>query len=196
MGAIDVDWRDFFPYLRWFPNKSLEMNIERMDKRRKAVMKTLIGQQEKRIASGEDVSHSYVSFMLSEAKVIPLTYAHEDTELGGYHIPAGSEIAINIYGCSMDKKQWDEPEKWKPDRFFSSEYDSTDMYKTMAFGGGKRICTGSQQGMTISCMAIGRFVQEFKWRLMEREKDDVDTLGLTSSKLNPMCAILTVNLQD
>ena len=52
-GAIDVDWRDFFPFLKWIPNKTFEMKIERMDMRRQAVMKALIKEQSKRLASGE-----------------------------------------------------------------------------------------------------------------------------------------------
>ncbi|KAL0325656.1 UNVERIFIED_CONTAM: Ent-kaurene oxidase, chloroplastic [Sesamum radiatum] len=51
-GAIDVDWRDFFPYLKWIPNKSFENKIRRMHFHRQAVMKALIEQQRKRIASG------------------------------------------------------------------------------------------------------------------------------------------------
>ncbi|KAI3948567.1 hypothetical protein MKW92_027205 [Papaver armeniacum] len=70
-------------------------------------------------------------------------YVHEDTQLGGYDIPAGTEIAINIYGCNMDKNQWDSPEEWKPERFLDNKYDPMDLYKTMAFGGGKRVCAGS-----------------------------------------------------
>ena len=54
-GAIEVDWRDFFPYLRWIPNKSMEMKIVRMDFRRAALMKALIEKQKKRISSGEVV---------------------------------------------------------------------------------------------------------------------------------------------
>lgn len=52
-GAIEVDWRDFFPYLRWIPNKTMEMKIQRMDFRRGALMKALIAGQKKRIDSGE-----------------------------------------------------------------------------------------------------------------------------------------------
>lgn len=52
-GAIEVDWRDFFPYLRWLPNRSMETKIQRMCFRRKAVMKALINEQKKRIASGK-----------------------------------------------------------------------------------------------------------------------------------------------
>lgn len=52
-AAIDVDWRDFFPYLRWVPNKSLEMKIQRLYTRRSAVMNALIDDRKKGIASGE-----------------------------------------------------------------------------------------------------------------------------------------------
>ena len=52
-GAIEVDWRDFFPYLKWVPNRSVESKIRRMIFRRQAVMKALIKEQKRRIASGE-----------------------------------------------------------------------------------------------------------------------------------------------
>lgn len=52
-GVIEVDWRDFFPYLRWIPNKSFENNIQQMYLRRQAVMTALIQEQKKRISRGE-----------------------------------------------------------------------------------------------------------------------------------------------
>lgn len=54
-GAIEVDWRDFFPYLKWIPNKSIEMKIQRLSSRRHAVMNALMSEEKKRIASGEVV---------------------------------------------------------------------------------------------------------------------------------------------
>lgn len=272
MGAIEVDWRDFFPYLRWVPNQSFEMKIQQIVVRKEEVIKALIQEQKKRIASGEEID-CYLDFLLSEAKtlteeqltmlvweaiieasdttlvttewtmyqlaknpkcqdhlyqeilkicgnekvteehlpqlpyltavfhetlrrhspvpVIPVRYAHEDTQLGGYHIAAGSEIAINIYGCNMDKKEWNEPEEWKPERFLGGKSDTMDLFRTMAFGGGKRICAGALQAMTISCTSIGRLVQEFQWRLKEGEEENVDTLQLTTHKLHPLKAIIT-----
>lgn len=52
-GAIEVDWRDFFPYMKWIPNKSFEKRLEQMDTRREAVMKALIKEQKKRFDSGQ-----------------------------------------------------------------------------------------------------------------------------------------------
>ncbi|KAG5542220.1 hypothetical protein RHGRI_021927 [Rhododendron griersonianum] len=119
-----------------------------------------------------------------------LRFAHEDTEIGGYYIPAGTEIAINFYGCNMDENQWEKPEEWNPDRFLDKKYDRNDMNKTMAFGGGKRACTGYQQAMLIACTAIGRLVQEFEWRLEDGEEENVDIVGIINQKLHPMHSII------
>lgn len=73
----------------------------------------------------------------------------------------------------MDKNVWENPEEWMPERFVSAGRDDNgcmELHKTMSFGLGKRVCAGAQQAMTISCMAIGRLVQEFQWRLGEGEE--------------------------
>ncbi|KAM0019208.1 putative ent-kaurene monooxygenase [Helianthus debilis subsp. tardiflorus] len=270
MGAIDVDWRDFFPYLKWVPNKKFENTIQQMYIRREAVMKALIKQHKERIASGEKLN-SYVDYLLSEAQsltdqqllmslwepiiessdttmvttewaiyelakrpdiqdrlyrdiqsvcgsdtiteehlsqlpfitaifhetirrhspapIIPLRHVHEDTVLGGYHVPAGTELAINIYGCNMEKSVWENPEEWNPERFMK-ENETIDFQKTMAFGGGKRVCAGSLQAMLISCIGIGRMVQEFKWELKNKAQEEVNTIGLTTQMLRPLRAII------
>ncbi|KAI3893609.1 hypothetical protein MKW92_011604 [Papaver armeniacum] len=134
MGAIEVDWRDFFPYLRWVPNKSAEKNIRRMEMRRREVMKTLIEEQKNRISSGEEIN-CYLDFLLSQGN--PLTETQlmmliwetiieasdttlVTTEWAMYELAKTSkyQIAINIYGCNMDKNQWDSPEEWNPERFW------------------------------------------------------------------------------
>jgi ent-kaurene oxidase len=86
----------------------------------------------------------------------------------------------------MNKNDWEEPEKWRPERFLDGRFDDADMFKTMAFGGGRRVCAGALQALTISCTAIARFVQEFAWRLKEGDEDNVDTIQLTSYKLHPL----------
>lgn len=64
MGAIEVDWRDFFPYLKWVPNKSFENKIEQMDIRRQAVMKSLIQDQLKKRSGEEEVPYTTFSLIL------------------------------------------------------------------------------------------------------------------------------------
>lgn len=60
----------------------------------------------------------------------------------------------------------------------------------MAFGGGKRVCTGAVQAMLIACVGIGRMVQDFEWILKDDTGDDIDTLGFMTHKLHPMLAII------
>ncbi|CAH8272272.1 unnamed protein product [Arabidopsis lyrata] len=272
-GAIDVDWRDFFPYLKWIPNKSFESRIQEKHKRRLAVMNALIQDRLKQNDSeSKQDDDCYLNFLMSEAKtltmeqiailvwetiietadttlvttewamyelakhpsvqdrlckeiqnicggetikeeqlsqvpylngvfhetlrkyspapLVPIRYAHEDTQIGGYHVPAGSEIAINIYGCNMDKKRWERPEEWWPERFLDEKYESSDLHKTMAFGAGKRVCAGALQASLMAGIAIGRLVQEFEWKLRDGEEENVDTYGLTSQKLYPLMAII------
>lgn len=52
-GALEVDWRDFFPYLKWVPNRSWENKINQITSRRKILMSALIEKRKKEIASGE-----------------------------------------------------------------------------------------------------------------------------------------------
>ncbi|KAI3978243.1 hypothetical protein MKX01_013074 [Papaver californicum] len=263
-GAAEVDWREFFPYMRWIPNKSFEMHIGRMETRRLEVLKTLIEEQHKRISSGEVYtarSPILINFSLSWNKLfsglvdvqiqlsmliwetlfvgsettlqaaewatyelakhlkyqdhlyreiqevcgnskyteeqysgryppIPvgtLKYVHEDIQLGGYDIAAGTQIAINFYGCNMDKKQWDSPEKCTPERFLdSNKHDPKDLHKTMSFGGGKRVCPGALQGLSITCTIIAQCIQEFKWNFeLGTQEEDIIT-----SELHPLLAII------
>lgn len=88
----------------------------------------------------------------------------------------------------MNKKERKNPEVWKPERFLDKKYDPMDLYKTMAFGAGKRVCAGSLQAMLIACTAIGRLVQEFEWRLRDGEEDNIDTVGFITRKLHPLHA--------
>ncbi|GMH04066.1 hypothetical protein Nepgr_005905 [Nepenthes gracilis] len=270
-GAIEVDWRDFFPYLRWVPNKKLETKIKELHFRREAVMKALIKEHKRQVEAGKETD-CYLEALLSEEKtltdaqlamlawepiiessdttlivtewamfeiakepkrqdqlhheiqsvcgseklteehlpqlpylgsifhetlrkhspapLVPLKYVHEDTQIGGYHIPAGSEIAVNIYGCNRDRNQWKDPSEWNPERFLGEKYNPQDLFKTMAFGAGRRACAGTLQAMLIMCLTVGRLVQSFQWRLGDGEEEDIDTVGLTTHKLHPLHAII------
>lgn len=57
-GAKDVDWRDFFPYLRWIPNKQWKKKIRAVSLRRNIVTKAMIREQKQPIASGEVLAFS------------------------------------------------------------------------------------------------------------------------------------------
>ncbi|KAK6938737.1 Cytochrome P450 [Dillenia turbinata] len=126
-------------------------------------------------------SNKVTEDMLSQIPYLTAVF-HETLR---YHNPVAMVplryIAINPYGCYMDKKQRENPDQWLPERFLDPKFDPMDLHKTMAFGGGRRVCAGALQASLIACTALGRFVQ-----LKQEEEEDVDTVGLTTLKLRPL----------
>jgi ent-kaurene oxidase len=61
MCVVEVDWRGFFPYLSWVPNKSFDTRVAITESRRTAVMGALINQRKERIACGE-VAPIHIAF--------------------------------------------------------------------------------------------------------------------------------------
>ncbi|XP_017429804.2 ent-kaurene oxidase [Vigna angularis] len=66
-GAIEVDWRDFFPYLRWIPNRSVEKKFWNLYFRREVVMRALMNEHKKRVDSGK-VLNCFFDYLVSKAK--------------------------------------------------------------------------------------------------------------------------------
>uniref|UniRef100_A0A0E0E310 Ent-kaurene oxidase n=1 Tax=Oryza meridionalis TaxID=40149 RepID=A0A0E0E310_9ORYZ len=201
MCAIEVDWRDFFPYLSWVPNKSFETRVFTTETRRTAVMRALIKQQKERIVRGEERLYQEIREVCGDEAVteehlprLPyLNAVFQETLRRHSPVPLIPPrfMVINLYGCNMNKKEWESPEEWAPERFAGGRFKVADMYKTMAFGAGRRVCAGSLQATHIACAAIARFVQEFGWRLREGDEEKVDTVQLTAYKLHPLHVHLT-----
>ena len=52
--------------------------------------------------------------------IAPLALPHkasQDTEIGGYRIPAGTQALGNIYSIHHDPRFWDAPHEYRPERF-------------------------------------------------------------------------------
>ncbi|KAI5701779.1 hypothetical protein M8J75_013273 [Diaphorina citri] len=77
--------------------------------------------------------------------VIPLSGAHratEDTKLGGYNIPKDTLIMSCLYSMHYNPDLWDEPDKFKPERFLNPNGSFNYCDSLYQFGFGKRRCLG------------------------------------------------------
>lgn len=65
-----------------------------------------------------------------------------DVELAGYHVPAGATIYVSPYVSHRDKRFYDRPNEFVPDRFAAGWEQALPKYAYYPFGGGPRICIG------------------------------------------------------
>ena len=64
-----------------------------------------------------------------------------DITIGGYHIPKGTLVGLNLPKVLSDEREWQEPEKFKPERFLDHDGKFVGWNKLhgfMPFGIGRR----------------------------------------------------------
>ncbi|KAI7754688.1 hypothetical protein M8C21_005307, partial [Ambrosia artemisiifolia] len=87
----------------------------------------------------------------------PLLLPHlssEDCVVGGYHIPCGTILLINQWGIQHDRKLWGDPERFYRERFEGFE-GTSEKFKFMPFGFGRRICSGDGLAMRMIGLTLG-----------------------------------------
>ncbi|KAK2660186.1 hypothetical protein Ddye_006719 [Dipteronia dyeriana] len=121
----------------------------------------------------------------------PLLAPHESSEdckIGGFHVPRGTMLLVNMWAIQNDPKNWEEPRKFKPERFEGFE-GTRDGFKLMPFGSGRRICPGESLAMRMVGLALGSLIQCFEWERVGEEKVDMrEGTGLTMPKAEPLQA--------
>jgi len=63
-------------------------------------------------------------------------------EFGGYRIPAGSHVGINIYWTHFSDEYWDDPRAFDPTRHTPDKVRARHKYAWVPFGGGAHMCLG------------------------------------------------------
>jgi cytochrome P450 len=68
--------------------------------------------------------------------------ALREFDFGGYRIPAGTPVGINIHWTHHSDEYWDEPERFDPLRFTPDKVKARHKYAWVPFGGGAHMCLG------------------------------------------------------
>ncbi|RVW81677.1 Cytochrome P450 81D11 [Vitis vinifera] len=61
----------------------------------------------------------------------------DDCVAGGFRIPRGTMLLLNICAVQNDPKVWEEPRKFNPERFEGLEWEKHGL-KLMPFGSGRK----------------------------------------------------------
>ncbi|KAL0023003.1 hypothetical protein WJX79_005828 [Trebouxia sp. C0005] len=91
----------------------------------------------------------------------------EDTELGGFKLPAGTKVAINVLGMHHDHKHFPDPQDFLPERFLDGPNGppSRHPYAYLPFGVGPRKCIGHKFAMEEGVLTLVCLLQHFSFSL-------------------------------
>jgi cytochrome P450 len=90
--------------------------------------------------------------MLEAMRLYPPVYviarrAREDTEVGGFRVPSGSEVIVWVYWTHRDARFYPEPEVFRPERFAKEQLAERPKLAYLPFGAGPRACIGKSFAM-------------------------------------------------
>ncbi|KAL8238775.1 hypothetical protein R6Q59_015342 [Mikania micrantha] len=118
--------------------------------------------------------------------------------VGGYTVPKGSIVYINIWAIQHDPKNWPDPMEFRPDRFLNYKWDyNGNNFKFLPFGAGRRMCPGAPLGEKMLKYILASLLHSFEWILPPDEEFDIsDEFGFVTKKKKPLVAIPFQRLSD
>ncbi|MEU9688536.1 cytochrome P450 [Amycolatopsis japonica] len=90
--------------------------------------------------------------------------AQADDEIGGYHIPAGSDVVVVPFTLHRHPAFWPEPEKFDPDRFDPDRPSGRPRYAYIPFGAGPRFCIGNSLGVMEAVFVLTMVLRDLELR--------------------------------
>jgi cytochrome P450 len=102
----------------------------------------------------------------------------EDVEIGGYVVPKGSLVTVNIYAMHRDPRFFDAPERFDPERFARGWDDRLPRGAYLPFGGGPRVCIGNGFAMMEARLILATVAH--RWRLSLEPGQDITPAQLVT----------------
>ncbi|XP_030524726.1 flavonoid 3'-monooxygenase CYP75B137-like [Rhodamnia argentea] len=132
---------------------------------------------------------------------VPLLIPHcpsATCTVGGYTVPKGSRVFINVWAIHRDPSIWSDPQEFDPDRFLHGEvgFNGQD-FNYLPFGSGRRTCVGILMAERTVLYSLATFLHSFDWKLPEGEKMDLtEQFGIVMKKKKPLMAVPSPRFSD
>jgi cytochrome P450 len=114
---------------------------------------------------------TYTAMVLDESlRLYPPVWAIgrralSDFEVGGWVIPAGSNIALSQWAMHHQARYYPDPWAFRPERWLPGEQDERPEFSFFPFGGGPRICIGESFARMEAALLIAAIAQNWRLRL-------------------------------
>ena len=131
----------------------------------------------------------------------PLSVPHEameDCKVGGFHVPKGTHLYVNLWKLHRDPNVWPDPEVFSPERFLTTQA-SVDAFgqhfEFIPFGAGRRICPGITLAFQLMHLTVARLIQGFELATpLDKAVDMTEGLGITMPRATALEDVLTPRL--
>ncbi|MGW9025326.1 bifunctional albaflavenone monooxygenase/terpene synthase [Streptomyces sp. NPDC055722] len=101
-----------------------------------------------------------------------------DTQLGGYHIPAGADVVYSPYAIQHDGRSYERVAEFDPDRWLPERAKSVPKYAMTPFGVGNRKCPGDHFSMAELTLITAAVASAYRFEEAP-ESDPRPRIGIT-----------------
>ncbi|VVA39485.1 PREDICTED: cytochrome [Prunus dulcis] len=125
--------------------------------------------------------------------------ANANVKIGGYDIPKGASVHVNVWAVARDPAVWKDPHEFRPERFLEEDVDMKGHdFRLLPFGAGRRVCPGAQLSVNLVVSMLGHLLHHFSWAPAEgmnpKEIDMSENPGLVTYMRTPLQAVPTPRL--
>lgn len=132
---------------------------------------------------------------------VPLSVPHESIEdcvVGGYHIPKGTRLLLNISKIHHDPNIWADPYEFRPERFLTTHKDidfKGKHFEFVPFSSGRRMCPGGFFALHVMRLTLASLIQQFVLKRPTNEPIDMtESAGISNTKGTPLDVLVAPRL--
>jgi cytochrome P450 len=107
--------------------------------------------------------------------------ALEDCGIGGYRVPAGTQIIVSQWVTHRDERFFERAQEFAPERWLDGSAGRLPRYAYFPFGGGPRLCIGRQFATLEATLLLATIARRFRLR----PADDGPIIPRPSLSLRP-----------
>ncbi|TYH23002.1 hypothetical protein ES288_A04G174800v1 [Gossypium darwinii] len=183
---------------------SLLLNNRHVLKRAQEELDIHVGKQ-RQVEESDIANLVYLQAIIKETMRLypatPVSVAREATDdctVAGFHIPAGTQLLLDLWKLHRDPGIWLKPLDFLPERFLS-DHANIDVrgqdFELIPFGAGRRICPGITFALHFQHLALARLLHGFEWgAVSDKGVDMSERPGIIVPKATPLKVTLTPKL--